>query len=123
MNDHEATATAEKAPEAQSHPAWCDMDECTMCDLGGSHHSAWMTLGPLPVTRFVAQAYLYQTIDSPAPAAMLSLHFPVDHPDDIANNAGYDEDTTGFVFPLNHIDQLNDFLTSVLVLAEGVQSG
>src|SRR5436190_133037 len=125
MHDLEATAVDERAPapdettaESQSHPAWCDPNECTRCEKGGAHHSTWMTLGPMPLTGFVARAYVYQDSDASAPAAMVSLHFPVDHPEDIAQNAGCDEDTTGFVLPLDHVDQLNGFLTMVLALSD-----
>src|SRR5205807_6860226 len=125
MHDVEVAAVHDEAPatdtapaESQSHPAWCDPAECTMGDGGGAHHSTWMALGPMPATRFVARAYLYQDSDDFAPAAMVSLHFPVDHPDDIANNAGCDEDATGFVLPLDHVDQLNGFLSMVLALSD-----
>jgi hypothetical protein len=117
--EDEAPTTDGPAAQSETHPAWCDLDECTRCDKGGAHHSTWMTLGPMPVTGFVARAYVYQDSDASAPAAMVSLHFPVDHPDDIAENAGRDEDTTGFVLPLDHVDQLNDFLTMVLAMSQG----
>jgi len=118
--DEEVTAADEEPIESQPHPAWCDLDECTMRDKDGAHHSTWMTLGPLPLTGFVARAYLYQTGDKSAPIAMVSLHFPVEHPDDIAENAGCEEDTTGFVLPLDHVDQLNAFFTLILTLNRGV---
>src|SRR2546423_9708973 len=78
MSNGQATRTADKPAESYSHPVWCDLTECTWSDRGGAHHSAWMTLGPLAVTNFVARAYLYFAIGLPAPMAMVSFHYPVE---------------------------------------------
>src|SRR4051794_30300568 len=120
MNDSEAAATVEAATGSQSHPAWCDLAECTMCDLGGAHHSAWMTLGPLPDTDLVVRAYLYTTDESRPPATMVSFHYGVVHPDDVAKNAGLYEDTISLLLPSDQVEQLKGFLTMLEAMSAGV---
>jgi hypothetical protein len=81
-----------------------------------------MALGPLSATNLVARAYVYVTDGLPAPAAVISFHYPVEDPEDIARNAGYDEDTAGLILPLNQVELLDGFLTGILAVSKGVEA-
>src|SRR3982750_3941648 len=118
MSDGLATLTADKPAESYWHPAWCDLTECTWSDRGGAHHSAWMTLGPLSATNLVARAYLYFATSQPAPMAMVSFHYPVEDPEDIALNADHEEDTTSLVLPMDQLEHLDGFLARILALCK-----
>ncbi len=89
-------------------------------EKGGAHHAAWVTLGPLPGNKLLVRAYLFATDDTPEPLAMISFHHPIEHPEDIANNAGIDEDTGPcLVLPPDDVLQLNGFLTMLAAMAQG----
>src|SRR5690242_3271626 len=113
MTEHPAAATTDDVQDQRFHPVWCDPERCTWSDNGGAHHSAWVTLGPLPKSRIVVRAYLYSMGDATAaPLVMLAFHAPIDHPDDIADHAGLDENTvTHAVLDPDQVLQLTDLLT------------
>jgi hypothetical protein len=53
---------------------------------------------------------------------MISLHYPVIDPEDIAINAGRDEDTNSIIMPINEVQHLHDFLGQILAVAKGTQA-
>src|SRR5947207_1781487 len=121
VSESKATALTDEVPEVFSHPDWCDVDECTWSGKGGAHHSAWATLGPLPGNNgLLVRAYVFATDDTPDPLTMISFHYPIDHPEDIANNAGVDEDTAPcLVLPPGDVLQIKGFLSTLAAAAQG----
>jgi hypothetical protein len=130
VSDNGATAIADQATdideeagttEKQSHPGWCDPERCTMTVRGGAHHSAWVTLGPLPPSNLVVRAYVFATDDAPDPLLMVSFHNPIDHPEDIAHNAGVNEDTAPcLVLPPDQVIQISGFLNMIAAVSHGM---
>ena len=115
-----APVTTDDTADQQSHPAWCDRARCTWSPNGGAHHSAWIRLGPLPNSGILVRAYLYAT-DAHAPLLMLAFHTPIDHPEDIANNAGIDEDTLAhIVLPPDQVLQLTGLLSMLVAVSKGM---
>ena len=84
--------------DMQGHPQWCDRAQCTVEKHGGSHCSRTMVLGPLPYTNLIVKASLFAIDGMPVPAAMVSFHLPLTHPEDIAE-AGADEDILSVILP------------------------
>ena len=141
MSENGATAVVDQTTEAIAdkatgrsvsegvrepwHPDWCDRELCTWSEGGGAHHSAWVTLGPL-AQGLVVRAYLFAmddvTVDDvPERLVMISFHYPVVHPEDIALNAGIDEDTAPcLVLPAHQILELNGWLTMLGAVAHGL---
>src|SRR2546423_3303803 len=103
----------------QAHPEWCEPEECTWTERGGAHHSAWVTLGPLPDTRMLVRAYLFTLPDAPPPLGKISFHHPVDDPEDIAHNSGVAEDTAPCLgLPADQVLQLNGFLSALVSMSQ-----
>ena len=92
----------------RQHPEWCDPAECT-ANKGGPHSSTVMTLGPLPHTGLIIRANLCTVDGVPVPAAMISFHSPVCHPEDVAM-IGAVEDISSLVLPPDQIALLSTFL-------------
>jgi hypothetical protein len=68
----------------------------------------------------VVRAYLY--VDNPVstPLVMLAAYSPIDHPDDIADNAGNVEDTVGGVVMWAHeLPGLIDLLSMLVAASTG----
>ena len=108
--------------ESPAHPSWCDVNRCTWEGRGGAHYSTWITLRPLS-NRVVVRAYLYADDCASVPFVMVAAYSPIDHPDDIADNAGDVEDTVGgVVMSADELPGLIDLLSVLLAAAKGRQS-
>ena len=121
-----AEEISEGVPDGQRHPDWCDPQLCTWRTTGGgAHHSPWVALGPL-ANKLMVRAYLFATDevvvdDVPQPLLMIAFGYPIDHPVDIAENGGIDEDTApSIVLPVDQILQLTGFLAVLAAAAQGL---
>jgi len=75
----------------------------------GGHSSTVMTLGPLPYTKMTVKGQLYAADGVPVPAALVTFHFPVNHPEDVEEGGAVEELSTVVLTP-DHVAQVSTFL-------------